>query len=397
VSSSPTIAVILLAAGRGTRAALAAPKQYHRIGDRPVLRHALDLFEQHPQIDHIQPVIHPDDETRFNSVSQRCQKLLAAVSGGAERQASVLAGLEALAGVNPKLVLIHDAARPFTSPALVSAVINGLATHKAILPVCAVTDTIKQVNGSRVAATLDRMDLRTAQTPQGFVFGDILAAHRKASASKIAGLTDDAAIAEWAGIDVHVIEGETGNWKLTTADDLRRAETALAAAAAGEIRIGQGFDVHRFGAGDHVVLCGVQIAHDQALEGHSDADVAMHALTDALLGAIGEADIGAHFPPGEAQWKDAASDIFLAAAARMIREAGGGIVNLDLTVICETPKIGPHRAAMRDRLAEILGLDAKRISVKATTSEGLGFTGRGEGIAAMAVASIELPAGENTT
>ena len=292
-------------------------------------------------------------------------------------------------------MLIHDAARPFVDAATIDRVIDALATAPAAIAALPVVDTLKrQTDGSedgappRSAATVARDGLWRAQTPQGFDFAAILAAHRRFAGTA---LTDDAAVAECAGLAVTLVAGNEENVKLTTEEDLRRAATRLPPAS--ETRIGLGFDVHRFGPGDHVMLCGVAVPHTAGLEGHSDADVGLHALTDALLGAIAAGDIGQHFPPSDPQWRGAPSARFLAHAGKLVRDAGAAIVNVDVTIICERPRIGPHREAMQDRIAAILGLPAGRVSVKATTTERLGFTGRGEGIAAQAIAGVRLPAG----
>jgi 2-C-methyl-D-erythritol 4-phosphate cytidylyltransferase/2-C-methyl-D-erythritol 2,4-cyclodiphosphate synthase len=317
------------------------------------------------------------------------------VSGGDSRQASVLAGLEALTALGPERVLIHDAARPLLSPDIVDRVLDALDRHPACLAALPVADTLKQEADGRVRRTVDRRGLWRAQTPQGFHFEAILAAHRAARDEAAGEFTDDAAIAEWRGLEVALVAGSERNIKLTTAEDLDLAERLLRVpdASASEIRHGTGFDVHAFAPGDHVMLCGVRVPHDQALTGHSDADVGLHALTDAVLGAIGAGDIGDHFPPSDMRWRGAESGQFLAHAAALVAQAGGRIVHLDVTLICERPKIGPHKAAMRLLVAGLLGLDPGRVSVKATTTEGLGFAGRREGIAAMASATVELPQG----
>ncbi|MDA1132695.1 MAG: bifunctional 2-C-methyl-D-erythritol 4-phosphate cytidylyltransferase/2-C-methyl-D-erythritol 2,4-cyclodiphosphate synthase, partial [Proteobacteria bacterium] len=315
--------------------------------------------------------------------------LPAPVIGGKSRQESARKGLEALAAHPPAFVLIHDAARPFVDSATIDRVLAALREADAVLPAMPVADTLKRGTGSPpvVGETLDRRDLWRAQTPQGFAFAAILAAHRTAGGVSY---TDDTAVAEAAGMSVALVAGNEDNFKITTPDDLRRAER-IAGAMSGDIRIGNGYDVHAFGDGDRVVLCGVEIAHDRGLTGHSDADVALHAVTDALLGALADGDIGAHFPPSDPQWKGADSRVFLAHAAGLVSERGGTISNVDLTIICEAPKIAPHRDAMRASIAGILGIDIGRVGVKATTTEGLGFTGRREGIAAQASAVVRLP------
>jgi 2-C-methyl-D-erythritol 4-phosphate cytidylyltransferase/2-C-methyl-D-erythritol 2,4-cyclodiphosphate synthase len=297
-------------------------------------------------------------------------------------------GLEGLAPHAPGAVLIHDGARPFIGAAVIDRVLDGLGGAAGAIAALPVTDTLKRGVDGRIAGTVARVGLWRAQTPQGFRFAEILAAHRAAAGHE---LTDDAAVAERAGLPVALVEGAPENIKITTADDLTRAERWLAEVT--ETRVGQGFDVHRFGPGDHVTLCGISLPHEAGLLGHSDADVGLHALTDAILGALGAGDIGQHFPPSEARWKDAESGVFLRHAGGLVAEAGGRIRHLDVTLICERPRIGSHRPAMVARIAELLGIDPGRVSVKATTTEGLGFTGRGEGIAAQAIATLSLPGG----
>ncbi|MGA2125708.1 MAG: bifunctional 2-C-methyl-D-erythritol 4-phosphate cytidylyltransferase/2-C-methyl-D-erythritol 2,4-cyclodiphosphate synthase [Xanthobacteraceae bacterium] len=385
-----SVAAVIVAAGRGLRAGGDIPKQYRTIGGEPIIRPSVRLYSVHGEIAMVQPVIHPDDGALF---AHACEGLVALppVLGGASRQASVRAGLEALASRAPDIVLVHDAARPFASPALVCRAIAAVAATGAAIPVLPVTDTVKIVDDSgRVQQTLDRSRLRSVQTPQAFAFASLLDAHRRAAALGRDEFTDDAAIAEWAGMTVEVFEGERTNVKLTTADDFARAEADRMMALA-DVRSATGFDVHAFGDGDHVVLGGVAIPHERGLLGHSDADVALHALTDAILGAMADGDIGAHFPPTDPQWRGASSDRFLAFAAARVRARGGEIAHLDLTIICEAPRIGAHRDAMRARIADIAGVAVGRIAVKATTSERLGFTGRREGVAALATATVRLP------
>jgi 2-C-methyl-D-erythritol 4-phosphate cytidylyltransferase / 2-C-methyl-D-erythritol 2,4-cyclodiphosphate synthase len=377
---------LIVAAGRGTRFGGALPKQYLPFGGSSVLRHAVAAFASHPRINAVQVVIREEDRGIFDEAVAGLS-VLPPVPGGAERQDSVRLGLEALVPHAPERVLIHDGARPFPDPALIDRVLDALDRAPAAIPALPLGDTIKRVADGRVRETVERAQLWRAQTPQGFHFKAILAAHR-AAAGRL--LTDDAAVAEAAGMAPLVVFGSEDNLKVTAAQDLASAERLLAART-GDIRVGQGFDVHGFGPGDHVVICGVAIPHDRSLVGHSDADVGLHALTDSLLGAIGAGDIGMHFPPTEARWRGAASDRFLAHAAALVREKGGDIAAVDITVICERPKIAPHRARMIERVAAILGISAARVSVKATTTEGLGFTGRAEGIAAQAVATVRLP------
>jgi 2-C-methyl-D-erythritol 4-phosphate cytidylyltransferase / 2-C-methyl-D-erythritol 2,4-cyclodiphosphate synthase len=382
---------LIVAAGRGTRFGGALPKQYLALGGTSVLRHALAAFTTYPRIAGVQVVIREEDRARFDAAVTGLA-VLPAVAGGAERQDSVRLGLEALAPHDPALVLIHDGARPFPDRALIDRIIDALDQAPAAIPALPLGDTIKRVDGGRIRETVDRAQLWRAQTPQGFHFNAILAAHREAAAKgrKEPVLTDDSAVAEAAGMTPIVVPGSEDNLKVTTAQDLAAAERLLAARLA-DIRIGQGFDVHGFGPGDHVVICGVEIPHGASLAGHSDADVGLHALTDALLGAIGAGDIGLHFPPNDPQWRGAASDQFLRHAAALVRDHGGVISAVDVTVICERPKIAPHRARMVERVAAILEISPARVSVKATTTDGLGFTGRGEGIAAQAVATVRLP------
>jgi 2-C-methyl-D-erythritol 4-phosphate cytidylyltransferase/2-C-methyl-D-erythritol 2,4-cyclodiphosphate synthase len=381
-----TIYALVVAAGRGTRLGAARPKQYLPLAGRPLLRYALEALRAHPRIAGIAAVIHPDDRVLYDEAASGLD-LLPPVAGGAERQDSVRNGLEALAPHRPAHVLIHDGARPFVDRTTIDRVIAALDAAPGAIAALPVRDTVKRESGGHIAGTIERAGLWRASTPQGFHFPAILAAHRAAAGDA---LTDDAAIAERAGMKVALVEGSEENFKVTTAADLERAERVLAARL-GDVRTGQGFDVHAFGPGDKVWLCGVAVPHGQNLIGHSDADVGLHALTDALLGALGAGDIGMHFPPSDPAWRGAASDRFLRHAADLVAKAGGMIAHVDVTLICERPKVGPHRAAMVARIAGILGIEAARVSVKATTTERLGFTGRGEGIAASAVATIRLP------
>jgi 2-C-methyl-D-erythritol 4-phosphate cytidylyltransferase/2-C-methyl-D-erythritol 2,4-cyclodiphosphate synthase len=382
---------LIMAAGRGIRAGTSTPKQYAALGGATVLARSVGVFLAHPEVDRVAVVIAPADQELYASaVGAEHGKLLPPVAGGDTRQRSVLNGLRALRSDPPDGVLIHDAARPFVSQGLVSDVLAALAGGAAgAIAALPLADTLKRAgpDGS-IAATIDRADLWRAQTPQAFRFADILAAHEAAAAAGRGDLTDDAAVAEWAGLAVTLVQGSETNRKLTTAEDVAAAAQGRARAA--DVRTGQGFDVHRFGPGDHVWLCGVRVAHTHALEGHSDADVGLHALTDAILGALGDADIGAHFPNTDARWKGAASSIFLADAARRVRSRGGTVCNVDVTILCEAPRVSPHREAMRQRIADILEIDVGRVAVKATTTEGLGFTGRREGIAALATATVVL-------
>lgn len=383
-------AAILVAAGRGLRAGAGGPKQYRVIGGQTVIYRAMQAFCDHPQVFAVQPVVNPDDSAMFNEAA-RALRHEAPVAGGATRQASVHAGLEALAAQKPDIVLIHDAARPFVTSAVISRAIEAAGRTGAAVPTVAVTDTIKQVGATgHVEATPDRATLRIAQTPQSFQFDVILEAHRRAAREGRSDFTDDAAIAEWAGLTVATFEGDPANMKLTTPEDFVREEARLGAML-GDIRTGTGYDVHAFGEGDHVMICGVRVPHNRGFLAHSDGDVGLHALVDAILGALADGDIGSHFPPSDAKWKNASSDRFLKYAIDRVTVRGGRIANLEVTLICERPKIGPLRDIMRARIAEISGIDISRIAVKATTSERLGFTGREEGIAATACATIRLP------
>ncbi|MGQ0457624.1 MAG: bifunctional 2-C-methyl-D-erythritol 4-phosphate cytidylyltransferase/2-C-methyl-D-erythritol 2,4-cyclodiphosphate synthase [Hyphomicrobium sp.] len=391
------IAALIVAAGRGSRAARpgeAAPKQYAWLGGVQVLSRTIQAFADAPSITDIQVVIHADDAGHYRASAPGGEpRLLAPAIGGATRQESVRLGLEALASRQPDAVLIHDAARPFVDQETIERVVAALRGSPGAIAALPVSDTLKQADGGRaIARTIARDALWRAQTPQGFHFAAILKAHRDSAAAGLADFTDDAAVAEWAGLTVALVEGSEQNTKITTAEDLAMAEQRVASrAAALETRSASGFDVHRFADGNHVWLGGVKISHTHRLDGHSDADVVLHALTDALLGAIGDGDIGQHFPPSDPQWKGAASILFLKDAARRVREREGRIINVDVTILAEAPKIGPHRAAMQAAIGAALGLSADRVGVKATTTEGLGFTGRREGIAAMATATVMLP------
>jgi 2-C-methyl-D-erythritol 4-phosphate cytidylyltransferase/2-C-methyl-D-erythritol 2,4-cyclodiphosphate synthase len=377
---------LIVAAGRGTRFGGELPKQYLGLGGSAVLRHAVAAFATHPRIAGVLVTIRPEDQGHYERAITGLT-VLPPVPGGPERQDSVRLGLEALAAHRPDRVLIHDGARPFPDAALIDRVIDGLDRAAAAIPALPLGDTIKRVEDGLIRATVDRSQLWRAQTPQGFHFAPILAAHR-ATAGHV--LTDDAAVAETAGIASLIVAGSEENLKVTTAEDLAAAERLLAARQ-GDVRVGEGFDVHPFGPGDHVMICGIAIPHEVAPVGHSDADVGLHALTDAVLGAIGAGDIGMHFPPSDPRWRGASSDRFLAYAATLVRERGGTIAAVDVTIICERPKIAPHRDRMIQQVAAILEISADRVSVKATTTERLGFLGRGEGIAAQAVATVRLP------
>ncbi len=386
IARGGTVALVV-AAGRGARFGAATPKQYLDLAGRPLLRHSLVALCRHPAIDRVRAVIDPDDRALYEAAAAGLD-LLAPVAGGDSRQASVRLGLESLEDLQPDRVLIHDGARPFVAPELVDRILAALDEAPGAIAALPLTDTVKRESDGSVAGTVERDGLWRAQTPQGFRYADILQAHRAAAHQP--GLTDDAAVAERAGLAVRLVEGDPANLKVTTPADLERAARWLAGGGE-EIRTGMGFDVHRFEPGDRVRLCGVEVPHDRALAGHSDADVGLHALVDAILGALAAGDIGTHFPPSEPEWRGADSARFAALARDLVAERGGRIVNVDVTLICETPRIGPHRPAMTARIAELLGIAPDRVSVKATTTERLGFTGRGEGIAAQASATIALP------
>jgi len=388
------IAALIVAAGRGLRAQKhsAGPKQYVKIAGEVMLTRTLRTFLEHNHIDLVQVVIHPEDKDLYaEALPESRNKLTLPIPGGATRQESTLAGLEALQTARPDVVLIHDAARPLVDPATISAVIAALDEADGAIAAQPVNDTLKRAHPSTntICTTVARTDMWRAQTPQAFHFDKILRAHRNALETSATSFTDDASIAEAAGLKVRLVEGSLTNIKITTVEDFALAETYLRAPTL-DIRVGQGYDVHKFEPGNHVWLCGVRIEHTQGLNGHSDADVAMHALTDAIYGALSDGDIGHHFPPSDERWRGAASDIFLRDAVERVINRGGYVMNADVTLVCETPKIGPHRDAMRAKLASIIKIDVSRIAVKATTSEGLGFTGRREGIAALATATIAI-------
>ena len=379
-------AALIVAAGNGSRFGGGRPKQYVDLAGLPVIRRTVMAFLAAPEIDRIRLVIGAGQE-------EACRQALGdldlpgPVIGGDCRQASTLAGLEALAVDPPANVLVHDGVRPLVSGALISRVVEGLGRHPAVLPVVSVADTLKRVDGTDVRGEIPRDDVRRSQTPQGFRFDVLLAAHRRHGG---AGHTDDAAIVAASGIPVVTVEGEEENIKITRNDDIDRAERLLGPGALAW-RTGLGVDVHAFAEGRPLMLGGIRVPHEKGLAGHSDADVALHAITDALFGVMADGDIGSHFPPGDPQWRDASSDLFLEHAAKLLRGRRGFIEHVDLVILCERPKIGPHRDAMRGRIAAILGIAADRVSVKATTTERLGFTGREEGIMAKAVVSVAIP------
>ncbi len=386
------LGIVIVAAGRGERAGSPeeGPKQYRPIGGKAVIEHTLSTFLGWADTSPIVVVIHEDDAALLSPILDRLNagERIVTVTGGATRQQSVLAGLEALASQDLTHVMIQDAVRPFVALDMLERIV---ALHRAgavgVLPALPVTDTLKRGAGDLVVETVSRQGLYAAQTPQSFGFGEILAAHRAAAASGKTDFTDDASIAEWAGLAVTLTEGSVDNVKLTLKRDIAMADEKLSHAMP-DVRTGNGYDVHQLEPGDGVTLCGVFIEHDQKLKGHSDADVALHALTDALLATCGAGDIGDHFPPSDPQWKGAASRIFLEHAAKVVRDNGGTIMNADVSLIAEAPRIGPHRQAMREALSDMLGIALERCSVKATTNETIGFVGRREGIAAIATATV---------
>ncbi|MEP4038634.1 bifunctional 2-C-methyl-D-erythritol 4-phosphate cytidylyltransferase/2-C-methyl-D-erythritol 2,4-cyclodiphosphate synthase [Pseudophaeobacter sp.] len=387
-------AALIVAAGRGTRAGGGVPKQWRPLKGKRVIDWTLQAFRD-AGIKTIVVVLSPEDRDAWDSFASQSDVVLTA--GGAERAQSVQNGLQALQNLNLTLacpvtkVLIHDAARPCTSQALITSVVETLDQSPAAAPALAVTDALWTGAEGQVTGTQDRTGLFAAQTPQGFQLEAILKAH----AHHPGGAADDVEVARDAGLEVAIIAGEPDNIKITRPEDFARAarilETEDKMDIRPDIRLGNGYDVHRFGPGNSVILCGVEIPHHRSLQGHSDADVGMHAVTDAIYGALAQGDIGRHFPPSDRQWKGAASEIFLAHAANLAREMGFQISNVDCTLVCEYPKVGPHAEAMQAEMARILQIDATRVSVKATTSERLGFTGRSEGIASLATAALVKP------
>lgn len=384
---------LIAAAGSGTRVGDQLPKQYLPLAGVPMLRHTVLAFLNHQGIDAVRVIYNPEHQDLYDTAVGDLD-LLSPVAGGAARQESVRLGLESLREFSPRRVLIHDAARPLVNARVIDRVLEAIATHKAVIPVLPVEDTIKRCADGHIIHTINRTDLMRAQTPQGFSYSDILNAHDRTKGQEF---TDDAAINEHLNIPVTTVRGSQINFKITTNEDLKRAEKLMARNTASITHTGMGFDVHAFcpaksSANNAIMLCGVAVPYDRSLEGHSDSDVGLHAVVDALLGAIGGGDIGEHFPPTDETYKGMDSSVFLAHADTLVKQAGGRIVNIDVTLICQAPKIGPHKEAMRQRIADILGIQASHVNIKATTTEGLGFTGRGEGVAAQAIANVALPA-----
>ncbi len=391
-----TTVAVIVAAGRGERAGAASqvPKQYRPLAGMPVLTHSLRALSRSPQIGAIGVVIHPDDRGLYDAaVAPFGDRFQTPIAGGASRQESVRLGLEAMSSREPDRIVIHDAARPFLNLDLIERLLIALENAPGAIAAAPLSDTLKSsTEAGTITETIDRANLWRAQTPQAFHFSAILDAHRRALEAGQGSFTDDAAIAEWAGLTVRLVPSSSTNMKITTSEDFALAERMLIPALPPlETRTGTGFDVHAFAPGDHVCLCGVNVAHTQCLHGHSDADVGLHALTDAILGAIGDGDIGEHFPPSDPTWKGANSRLFVEDAAARVRSLGGQISNVDVTLICEAPNVGPHRTAMRQAIASYLQIDTRRVGVKATTTEGLGIIGRREGIAAIASATVLLP------
>lgn len=378
---------LIVGAGRSYRFGGDLPKQYNTLIGLPMINRTLASFVSHPEINCVRVVINPSDKALYYDAVEQMTfpKLLEPINGGETRQQSVRLGLESLSSMAPDYVLIHDAARPFVSHEIIDRVIEALGRSKGAIAAIPIYDTLKKSDGDFILETVDRKALWQAQTPQGFHFRDIYEAHKSCEFSE---LSDDAVVAEKANIAVELVMGSHDNIKITTMDDIERAERTF---QEWEYRTGTGFDVHRFREGNEVTLCGVKLPFTHSLEGHSDADVALHALGDALFGAVAAGDIGEFFPPSDPQWKEVSSDIFLAHARDIIRKQGTCIVNVDMTIICEEPKIGPYRQAMRSSVASILKIAEDRVSIKATTTEQLGFTGRKEGIAVNAVATVKRP------
>ncbi len=377
---------LLVAAGRGDRFGSAIPKQYLTLGGSAILRRTIQCFLAHPRIDAVQVVIQPEHRELYEDAVAGLD-IAPPVMGAQSRQASTKAGLEAWAGQTPELVLIHDAVRPLVDFGTIERVLEALDEASGVVPGLMITDTLRRAEAGISTGTVDRTNLWRMQTPQGFHYDVILAAHRAATRDDY---TDDAAVLEATGQAVRIVPGHINNMKITTPENLTAAEQILMNEL-NDIRTGMGFDVHEFGPGTSIMICGVEIPHTKTAVGHSDADVGLHALTDAIFGAIGEGDIGTHFPPSDPQWRGADSAAFLKHAASLVAKRGGIIANADITLLCEEPKIGPHRLAMKARVADILGIDVDRVAVKATTTEKMGFTGRSEGLAAQAIATVRLP------
>mgnify|MGYP001800838466 CR=1 FL=1 len=401
-ASSKVVGIVIVAAGRGSRAADATdgPKQYALLDGDSVLHHTLSIFlkaECLPSGTVVQTVIHADDRSLFDLATKHLKStkaLLPPVIGGETRQASVRKGLLALKAHQPDLVMIHDAARPFLNENTIAELMKGLESNSAVLPVAPIFDTVKRLHDTKVLETMDRSALGLAQTPQGFDYKTIFELHERAAKSDH-DFTDDVLIAEYFGVDVHAVAGDVSNYKLTTANDIHRARKSMQESKEAnlmtpfpDVRVGTAYDVHASEPGKEITLCGLTLPSPVSLIGHSDADVALHALTDAVLGALADGDIGSHFPPSEERWRGAASDQFLIHAMDRAKARGAVVTMLDVTIICEAPKIGPHRDAMRKKIAEITGLELERVAVKATTNEKIGFVGREEGIAATASATL---------
>ncbi len=401
LTSQTQATIIILASGKGIRAGGNVPKQYRAIAGKSVLEFSLKTAIEHADIERVLLVVNVEDKDLWQPIIDKYKNKIQIIYGGVTRQISVANALKTLAEIGAAestITLVHDAARPFISHALISRAIGSAKIHAASIPVLPVIDTIKQVDEQGIViTTLSRNDLRNVQTPQAFEFGILLKAHRAAKTAKSQeftdsiNFTDDASIVEWAGHKVHSFEGEQSAFKITTESDFQYAGYYILNQKKYATRVATGYDVHAFGEGDHVWLGGLKIPHNRSLIGHSDADPVLHALTDAILGTIGQGDIGSHFPPSDPQWRGAESHIFLKHAVDLLKACNGRLIHLDTTIVCETPKIGIYREAMRETIAQICQVALNRVSVKATTSERLGFTGRGEGIAAFATVTVELP------
>lgn len=405
MQSTHEYGIVIVAAGRGERAGAdgSGPKQYRELGGRPLISRTVDAFGDWDTHCPVVVVRHADDGALLQAALLDYRNDVMVTTGGDTRQASVLRGLEVLAEMPepPEFVMIHDAARPFVPVTMLNTIAAKLAENPecGVIPAAPVSETLKSVApDGRIVATVPRDGLYRAQTPQAFPLAGILEVHRQAATMANAEFTDDASLFEWAGLPVRVVAGDNRNIKLTWPRDFKDAERMLQTERetfVPDVRVGHGYDTHQLVAGDRIVLCGISIPHDRQLSGHSDADVGFHALTDALLATIGAGDIGSHFPPSDAQWKGAASHVFLSHAARLVRDGGGRITHCDVTLVCEAPKVSPHREVMRKAISETVGIDVARVSVKATTNEKIGFVGREEGIVAIATATaVFLDAGE---